>query len=127
MKKIISLLLVLVMVFSMTAFASAATPFDDTYYSKNREAIEALYGLGILEGYGNGKYGPGNTLTRAEACAIIVRAMVEDDLIYESRVNTFTSDSIIFLLLVHIFLRVLLLLLHEKSRHAHIYGLHCSS
>lgn len=91
MKKIISLLLVLVMVFSMTVFASAANPFEDTYYSKNREAIEALYGLGILEGYGNGKYGPGNTLTRAEACAIIVRAMVEDDLIYESRVDTFTD------------------------------------
>lgn len=90
MKKILSLLLAFVMVFSMTVFASAHS-FNDTYYSKNYEAIEALYGLGILEGYGNGKYGPGNTLTRAEACAIIVRAMVEDDLIYESRTDTFTD------------------------------------
>lgn len=93
MKKILSLLLVLAMIFSMTVFASAHGNwhFYDIENSKNREAIEALYGLGILEGYGNGKYGPGNTLTRAEACAIIVRAMVEEDLIYESRNNTFTD------------------------------------
>ena len=91
MKKIISLLLIVVMVFSMTAFASAAVLPNDTLNSKNKEAIDTLYGLGILEGYGNGKYGPWNTLTRAEACSIIVRAMVSEDLIYESRTDTFND------------------------------------
>ena len=54
MKKIISLLLVLVMVFSMTVFASAHgnhRHFNDVNYSKNAEAIEALYEMGLIDGY----------------------------------------------------------------------------
>ena len=76
MKKIISLLLVLVMVFSMTVFASAAgNSFTDIYNSKNEDAIEFLYDLGLVEGYSVTKFGPKKNLTRAEACALIVRAV----------------------------------------------------
>lgn len=83
MKKIISLLLVLVMVFSMTAFASAAgNSFVDIYNSKNEDAIEFLYDLGLVEGYSVTRFGPKENLTRAEACALIVRALIEDDEIY---------------------------------------------
>ena len=91
MKKIISLLLVLVMVFSMTAFASAASMPNDVYHSKNREAIETLYHYGILEGHGNGKYMPKDTLTRAEACAMITRAMLVDENI-EPSYRSYFSD-----------------------------------
>ena len=91
MKKIISLLLVLVMVFSMTAFASAASMPNDVYHSKNREAIETLYHYGILEGHGNGKYMPKDTLTRAEACAMITRAMLADENI-ETSYRSYFSD-----------------------------------
>ena len=90
MKKIISLLLVLVMVFSMTAFASAAgNSFTDIYNSKNEDAIEFLYDLGLVEGYSVTKFGPKKNLTRAEACALIVRALIEDDEIYASTKDTF--------------------------------------
>lgn len=83
MKKIISLLLVLVMVFSMTVFASAAgNSFVDIYNSKNEDAIEFLYDLGLVEGYSVTHFGPKENLTRAEACALIVRALIEDDEIY---------------------------------------------
>lgn len=82
MKKIISLLLIFVMVISLSTVAFAAKPYDrhfnDIYQSENQEAIEFLYEMGILQGYGNGYYGPARTLTRAEACTIIVRMMVEN-------------------------------------------------
>ena len=92
MKKIISLLLVLVMVFSMTAFASAAgNSFIDIYNSKNEDAIEFLYDLGLVEGYSVTKFGPKKNLTRAEACALIVRALIEDDEIYASAKDNFVD------------------------------------
>lgn len=92
MKKIISLLLVLVMVFSMTAFASAAgNSFTDIYNSKNEDAIEFLYDLGLVEGYSVTKFGPKKNLTRAEACALIVRALIEDDEIYASTKDIFVD------------------------------------
>lgn len=92
MKKIISLLLVLVMVFSMTAFASAAgNSFTDIYNSKNEDAIEFLYDLGLVEGYSVTKFGPKKNLIRAEACALIVRALIEDDEIYASAKDNFVD------------------------------------
>lgn len=92
MKKIISLLLVLVMVFSMTAFASAAgNSFTDIYNSKNEDAIEFLYDLGLVEGYSVTKFGPKKNLTRAEACALIVRALIEDDEIYANTKDIFVD------------------------------------
>ena len=99
MKKILSVILAVIMVFSMTAMVSARPVYDsyfnhtnnvyhehyvtdgyhfyDSHKSENRAAIEYLYSIGILQGYGNGYYGPDKSLTRAEACAIIVRMMVE--------------------------------------------------
>ena len=93
MKKIISLLLTLVMLFSLSTVAFAA---DDGYFydiskSKNEAAIEYLYDLGIIEGYGNHKFGPNDTLTRAQACAIIVRAMLTDEEIYRDYNDTFVD------------------------------------
>ena len=115
MKKILSIVLAVIMVFSMTAFASARSYnpyrdydydynwdyyydydvyesyFADIYNSNNRDAIEYLYDMGILQGYGNGYYGPYNTLTRAEACAITTRMMVESYEIRKSSVSAFTD------------------------------------
>lgn len=93
MKKFMALLLSLVMVFSMSTVAFAA---DDGYFydiskSKNEDAIEYLYDLGVIEGYGNHKYGPTDTLTRAQACAIIVRAMLTDEEIFKDYDDTFVD------------------------------------
>ena len=93
MKKIISLLLTLVMLFSLSTVAFAA---DDGYFydiskSKNEAAIEYLYDLGVIEGYGNHKFGPHDTLTRAQACAIIVRAMLPNEKIFKDYNDTFVD------------------------------------
>lgn len=93
MKKIISLLLTLVMVLSLSTVAFAADEgyFYDISKSKNEEAIEYLYDLGVIEGYGNHKFGPNDTLTRAQACAIIVRAMLPNDKIFKDYNDTFVD------------------------------------
>lgn len=92
MKKILSIFLILIMVFSLTMFASAAE-FIDISNSKNEEAIEELYDLGLIEGYGSHKFGPNKTLTRAEAATLVVRAMIEDDMIYMTPVGHFNDVS----------------------------------
>lgn len=91
MKKIISLLLTLVMVLSLSTVAFAADEgyFYDISKSKNEEAIEYLYDLGMIEGYGNHNFGPTDNLTRAQACALIVRAMVGDNEIFADYNDTF--------------------------------------
>lgn len=87
MKKIIALILALAMTFSV----AGAYWFDDTKYSKNQEAIELLYELGIIEGYGNREFGPKDNLTRAQACALLVRALVPDHDIYKSYDENFVD------------------------------------
>lgn len=93
MKKFMALILSLVMLFSLSTVAFAA---DDGYFydiskSKNEDAIEYLYDLGVIEGYGDHKYGPTDTLTRAQACAIIVRAMLTDEEIFRDYNDTFVD------------------------------------
>ena len=72
--KFISALMAVVMVFSMATMASAAD-FKDTADSKHYDAIETLHALGLVSGYDKDTYGPNDELTRAQACAIIVRAI----------------------------------------------------
>lgn len=73
MKKILCLLMVLIMCFSFTAFAA---DFKDTTNHANREAIDVINTLGIIEGYPNGSFGPNDTLTRAQAVTMLVRAVI---------------------------------------------------
>lgn len=42
---------------------------------EQRDAIEALQGHNLVVGYGSGKFGPNDTMTREQAAAIISRAM----------------------------------------------------
>jgi hypothetical protein len=50
------------MCFSCTAFAA---DFKDTVNHPNREAIDVINTLNVIEGYPNGDFGPNETLTRA--------------------------------------------------------------
>lgn len=49
--------------------------FADIAGHKNQAAIEALAAEGIINGMGNGTFAPNKTMTRAEFCAITVRAL----------------------------------------------------
>lgn len=75
MKKFIAIIMAVIMVMSFATIAFAANGFTDVSKSRYETAINELYDLGIVNGYSATKFGTDYTLTRAEACAIIVRAL----------------------------------------------------
>lgn len=75
MKKFIAIIMAVIMVISFATIAFAANGFTDVSKSRYETAINELYDLGIVNGYSATKFGTDYTLTRAEACAIIVRAL----------------------------------------------------
>ena len=72
MKKIISILLALTMALSFSAAAvSGYTDVDDgAWYA---EAAEALREKGVMNGVGDGKFGPDDTFTRAQLATVLYR------------------------------------------------------
>lgn len=81
MKKFIACILVVIMVMSFTTVVFAADGFTDISKSKYEIAINALYEMGIVDGYTKNQFKPNNTLTRAEAATIMVRALYGDEVI----------------------------------------------
>ena len=78
MKKFLSLIMAMVMSFSLVTFASAAN-LEDIDNHANQEAMEVLYDLDIILGYGDGTFRPDNYITRGEVCAIITRTLIGDN------------------------------------------------
>ncbi len=73
MKKVLAFVLVLAMVLGSVSMAFAATKdYKDQAQITNTEAVAVLSALKVLEGDANG-FRPKDTLTRAEAAAIIAR------------------------------------------------------
>jgi len=75
MKKIYTLLLAFVMIFTMQAVTVSAVSFTDTAGTACETAADVLSALGIVEGKSEGSYEPDSSLTRAEMATIILRAM----------------------------------------------------
>lgn len=88
MKKVLSIFLSLVMAMSLMV-APASAYFNDTVNHSNADAIEVLNTLGIVNGYSEDEFGPNDELTRAQICAIMVRAMTDD--ISKTYNDTFTD------------------------------------
>ncbi len=80
-RRIPALLLAVCMSLSLlTGPAGAASrgtvsAFQDVSDSQTAVAIESLRLLGVLDGYGDGTFRPGNSLTRAQFCKMAVYAM----------------------------------------------------
>ncbi len=81
MKRVLSVVLVLLMAFSgaVTAFAAedadaagSVTVPADVQGTVYEEAVKTLLSTDVISGYKDGTYRPANTLTRAEACAFLV-------------------------------------------------------
>ena len=91
MKKFIAIIMAVIMVMSFATIAFAANGFIDVSKSRYETAINELYDLGIVNGYSATKFGTDYTLTRAEACAIIVRALYGEKIVPD--VINFTDVS----------------------------------
>lgn len=91
MKKFIAIIMAVIMIMSFATIAFAANGFTDVSKSRYETAINELYDLGIVNGYSATKFGTNYTLTRAEACAIIVRALYGEKMVHD--VINFTDVS----------------------------------
>ncbi len=73
MSKILAVLLTLTMLIGTTGYVSA---FSDVNSENNfYESIQILSGLGIINGYEDGSFGPERDVTRAEFATMLMRAM----------------------------------------------------
>lgn len=75
MKKLMATVMSVVMLFTMPITVGAASFADVSETDKNYEAIEILTALDLIEGYEDGAFKPQETITRAEAIAIIDRML----------------------------------------------------
>lgn len=76
MKKSISLLLALIMVFSLLSLSAGATGFTDNDLIKNTDAVDTCIALNIINGKGDGSYfDPAGIVTREEMCKMICVAL----------------------------------------------------
>ncbi|MBR3561546.1 MAG: S-layer homology domain-containing protein [Oscillospiraceae bacterium] len=101
MKKIVSIVLALTMVFALAipALASSyADVADDAWYA---EAVEALREKGIMNGMGSGKFGPDETFTRAQLATVLYRmagspAVTGEDSFTDTERDTWYSDAVLW-------------------------------
>lgn len=93
MKRFISMLLVIAMIFAFATMASAANFTDVATNHVNYEAIEVLNALDIINGYSEDTFGPADTLTRAQMCTMMVLAIYDEKDIYADKKNVFTDVS----------------------------------
>ena len=90
MKKIFSLLLALTLLVSTMSVAFAA-PADVTNEDQ-MEAVDVLMSLDIVDGYPDGTYQPGNTVTRAEMAKLIVTSLGYDK-VASAQTSSFSDMS----------------------------------
>ncbi|UOO37523.1 S-layer homology domain-containing protein [Oscillospiraceae bacterium CM] len=75
LRKVLAVVLVVCMVFSLATIASALTFTDDSSI-QYKEAVGVMTGIGAINGYPDGSFGPTNNVTRAEAAKMIVYAIL---------------------------------------------------
>ena len=79
LKKALCVVLCLVMMAGLCVIGTSAA-FTDADKINYKEAVDVLSGIGVINGMGDGTFAPQGTLTRAQACKIIVYLLKEEDL-----------------------------------------------
>ena len=78
LKKTLCLVLCLAMMAGLFAISANAV-FTDAEEIQNKEAVDLLVGLGIIEGYTDGSFNPTKVLNRAEAAKIVAYLLLGKD------------------------------------------------
>ncbi|GEM_PF-2168003 len=89
---IISAVLSLLMISGSFVFTFADTSFSDLNNSPYKASVEKLSAENIISGYPDGSFRPEKTVTRAEACVMISRAMNPSDEKYAAASENRFSD-----------------------------------
>ena len=78
------------------AFAYAENRFSDVPVSDSRgPAIAWAQGCGIVEGYGNGRFGPEDNVTREQLCALLCRLLQYAGVDLPEGIDTFSDQDLI--------------------------------
>ena len=88
LQKILALVLALVMSFSLVTTAGAFTD-DGDISGSYEDAVSVLNGLKVFQGYGDGRFDPKGSITRAEVAAIIYRIATGD--VTDSQAGIYSS------------------------------------
>lgn len=75
LKRILAVALAAAMILGLASVTFAASPFPDTAGIDEEGVIAQLKALGLVKGDDLGYFNPNDTITRAEFCAMIVRAL----------------------------------------------------
>ena len=75
LKRILAVALAAAMILGLAGVTFAASPFPDTAGIDEEGVIAQLKALGLVKGDDLGYFNPNDTITRAEFCAMIVRAL----------------------------------------------------
>ena len=91
MKKTLSLVLVLCMVFSFFGFAGAA--FKDDADIQYKEAVGVMTGIGAINGMGDNTFAPKGDITRAQAAKLVAYAILSADVakMLPAKASSFTD------------------------------------
>ena len=101
MKRILSILLTLVMSLSLAVPALASSYTDVADGAWYTEAVEVLREKEIMNGVGNGKFGPDETFTRAQLAAVLYRmagspAVTGEDSFSDTESGAWYSDAVLW-------------------------------
>ena len=101
MKKIISIVLALTMVFALAIPALASNYADVADGAWYAEAVEVLREKEIMNGVGSGKFGPDETFTRAQLATVLYRmagspAVTGEDSFTETQSGIWYSDAVLW-------------------------------
>ncbi|HHT17804.1 MAG TPA: S-layer homology domain-containing protein, partial [Papillibacter sp.] len=94
LKKVLSVALVIAMAFSLVTMVGAAgtvakyQDFTDADAIVNKEAVDTLVGLGVINGMDDGSYAPNGHFTRAQASKIIAYLLLGDNVAASLRASS---------------------------------------
>lgn len=101
MKRIVSIVLALTMAFALSVAALASDYTDVADGAWYAEAVEALRERDIMNGVGNGRFGPDETFTRAQLAAVLYRmagspAVSGEDGFTDTKSGTWYADAVLW-------------------------------
>ena len=101
MKRIVSILLTLCAALSLAVPALASSYTDVTDGAWYAEAVEALREKEIMNGVGDGRFGPDETFTRAQLAAVLYRmagspAVTGEDSFTDTESGTWYADAVLW-------------------------------
>ena len=91
-KQLLSWLMAAAMVLTLAVLPARASQFSDITDPEIAQAADVLSAMGVVNGTGNGKFSPNNSLTRAQFCKMAIEIMGNGELAMAQMYRTVFAD-----------------------------------